>query len=75
MALIEEGRICVLRTGRNAGQKVIVIQVDAKGQPTIEGITVKKKKCNARHLFPTASKVELRNASREEITKALKEGM
>ena len=44
MALIEEGRICVLRTGRNAGQKVIVVQVDQKGQPTIEGIAVKKKK-------------------------------
>ena len=75
MGLIEIGRVCIKRAGRNAGEKVIVVDIDEKGNPTIEGIAVKRKKCNARHLFPTALKVELKkSASREEIIKILKQG-
>ena len=74
MVLIEIGRICIKRAGRNAGEKIIIVDVDEKGNPVIEGIAVKRKKCNARHLFPTTVKAELKNASREEIVKILKQG-
>jgi len=75
MALIEEGRICVLRAGRNAGKKVIVIELDSKGKATVEGTVVKRRKVNQRHLFPTAAKASVRGNSKEEIQKALKEGI
>lgn len=76
MGLIEVGRVCVLRAGRNAGQKVIVVDVDSKGNATVEGMQVKRKKINARHLFPTAIKEDIKkNAPKEEIIKILKEGI
>ncbi|HIH21265.1 MAG: 50S ribosomal protein L14e [Candidatus Diapherotrites archaeon] len=76
MALIEIGRVCVKRAGKNAGEKVIVVDFGEKGMPIIEGERVKRKKCNPSHLFPTAFKAELKKgAAREEVIKALKEGI
>ena len=76
MGLIEIGRVCIKRAGKNAGKKVVIVAIDEKGNPTVEGITAKRAKCNARHLFPTAVKAELKkNASREEVIRILKEGI
>lgn len=71
MGLIEVGRVCVKRKGKEAGRKVVVVELK-EGFAVIEGIGVKRKKCNVMHLFPTEKKVELKKgASREEIAKAL----
>jgi ribosomal protein L14E/L6E/L27E len=72
MALLEIGRICFKRSGKNAGEKVIIVGFEGK-QPVIEGIKAKRKKCNPRHLFPTVEKKEISNPSKEEIIKILKE--
>jgi large subunit ribosomal protein L14e len=53
--LIEPGRVCIKRKGREAGKKVIVTSV--KGNfAYIEGKGVKKRRCNIRHLYPTNEK-------------------
>lgn len=75
MALIEQGRICVLRAGRNAGKKVIVIELDSKGNATVEGELVKRRKVNQRHLFPTAAREEIKRKEKADFQKALKEGI
>ncbi len=55
MALIEPGRICIKRKGRETGKKVVVTSV--KGDYAfIEGKNIKKRKCNIRHLYPTKEK-------------------
>ena len=52
MALIDTGRICVIRKGRKTGKTVVVTSV--KGNYAyVEGKEVKKRKINIRHLYPT----------------------
>ena len=52
MALIDSGRICIIRKGRKTGKKVVVTSV--KGNYAfVEGKEVKKGKINIRHLYPT----------------------
>ncbi|MEM4598344.1 MAG: 50S ribosomal protein L14e [Candidatus Diapherotrites archaeon] len=65
---IEKGRICYKSKGRNAGEKVVVIDVSKDGAEIIYK-SGKKEKCNIRHLFPTAEKVDIKNKSVEEIVK------
>ena len=55
MAVIEAGRICIKRKGRETGKKVVVTSV--KGNfAYIEGKGVKKRRCNITHLYPTKEK-------------------
>ncbi|MBS3062103.1 MAG: 50S ribosomal protein L14e [Candidatus Diapherotrites archaeon] len=73
MAGIEVGRICIKTTGRNAGKRVVVVDIEKDGFVTIEGVEVKRKRCNPSHLFVTPEKAELKKgAKREEIVSALK---
>lgn len=74
MALLEIGRICIKRAGKNSGEKVIIVGFE-KNLPIVEGLHSKRKKCNPKHLFPTVKKAELKeNPPREEVIKFLKEG-
>ncbi|MBI4043274.1 MAG: 50S ribosomal protein L14e, partial [Candidatus Diapherotrites archaeon] len=53
-------------------QKVMVIDVESPSMVVIEGVNVKRRKCNVEHLFATPKKVEVaKNPSREEVVKAL----
>jgi len=70
MAAIEPGRICYKTAGRDAGKKVVVIEVSDMFA-TVVGKDKKKKKYNLRHLFPTKEKVEIKNKSVEEILKEI----
>lgn len=71
-AVFERGRICMQLRGRRAGQKVMVIDVESPSMVVIEGVNVKRRKCNVEHLFATPKKVEVaKNPSREEVVKAL----
>ncbi len=52
MALIETGRICIIRKGRQTGKKAVITSI--KGNYAfIEGKEIKKRKINIRHLYPT----------------------
>ncbi|MFA4907605.1 MAG: 50S ribosomal protein L14e [archaeon] len=74
MALLEIGRVCLKSAGRKAGTKVVIVDFTEKGEPVIEGETVKRKKANARHIFPTDKKIGIsKAASREEIVRQLKQ--
>ncbi|MDO8624534.1 MAG: 50S ribosomal protein L14e [Candidatus Diapherotrites archaeon] len=72
MAGIEVGMVCVKVAGKNAGQKVVVVDKDQDGFVIVEGIRVKRKRCNVTHLFVTPKKIEIKKgAPRAEIVAAL----
>lgn len=66
MALIEQGRICVVTKGSDAGKEVVVKQVLDKNFVVIVGESVKERKSNIKHLeftsrkgsIPTPKKIE-----------------
>ncbi len=74
MAGIEIGTICIKTTGRTAGKKVVVLDIDEKKNfALVDGLRVKRKQVNLSHLFPTSKKIEVKKSTnREEIVKLLK---
>lgn len=79
MTEIEIGTICFKTVGRSAGQKVVVVEaVSDSGKKDgfvfVEGESVKRKRCNPRHLFVTSQKVKIhKGATHADIVSALKE--
>ncbi len=72
MAVLEIGRICIKKTGRSAGKRVVIVDFE-KNFPIVDGLKIKRKKCNSMHLFPTDKKLDLsKGASHEEVLKLLK---
>ncbi len=74
MAGIEIGRICLKTRGREAGKLGVIVNIDEKtGFAVIDGLYVKRRKCNLRHLFPTNKKLDIKkDAKHEEIVKLMK---
>lgn len=69
MAAIEPGRVCYKTRGREAGKKVIVLELQDI-YATIVGKNGKKERCNIRHLFPLKEKIDV-NVPLEELIKKL----
>jgi ribosomal protein L14E/L6E/L27E len=59
MAAFETGSICFRTKGRNAGEKVVVVESPKKGMAVVEGMRSKKGKANIMHLWPTGKKTNL----------------
>jgi large subunit ribosomal protein L14e len=59
MGLIEQGRVCIITKGADAGEEVVVKQVVDKNFVIISGETVKERRANIRHLEPTGRKVQV----------------
>ena len=69
--MIEPGRVCIKKTGRDAGKKCIVVDViDNKFVEIVASDRKKTRKCNITHLMPLSQKVNPK--SEEEIKSALK---
>lgn len=70
MALIEEGRVCIKRLGRDAGSKAVVTKVmDKNFVQIISSVRPKARKCNVQHLEFLSEKVSLSDKS--QLAKAL----
>ena len=73
MVGIQVGQVCVKTTGRSAGKKVIVVGIEKDGFVIVEGLDVKRKRCNPLHLFVTPQVADIsKSAKREEVVAALK---
>jgi len=71
--MIEIGRVVVKIAGRDAGCKAIIIDILDDTYIMLDGET-RRRKCNILHVEPLNQKIEIKkNASHEEIAKALKE--
>jgi len=65
------GRICMKVAGRDAGKKCVIVEVIDDNTVLIDGAT-RRKKCNKKHVEPTAKKVSIKEkAGHEEVVKAL----
>ena len=70
--MIEIGRLCVKIAGRDAQGKCVIIDIVDNNYVLIDG-QVRRKKCNIKHLEPLKEKLDIKkNASHDEIAKALK---
>jgi len=62
MALIEEGRICIKKFGRDAGSKAAITKiVDDKFVMIVTSIRPKERKCNVAHLEYLPEKIDAKN--------------
>ena len=70
MALVEAGRVCVKRFGRDAGKRAVVMKViDENFVSIISASRLKERKCNVKHLEFLSEKVDA--GSKEQVAKAL----
>ncbi len=74
MRALEVGSVCVKTTGREAGNRAVVLDnVDDKFV-LILGPKVRKRKCNVLHLIPIGKKVSVsKSVTQKEIEKMLSE--
>jgi large subunit ribosomal protein L14e len=69
------GRVCIKTAGRKAGEKVVVLEIEKQGSfAIVAGPSVKKKRCNLRHLLPLERVVKVgKSISQKELAKILEE--
>jgi ribosomal protein L14E/L6E/L27E len=54
MAAIEEGKVCILKFGRNSGEEVTITKVVDDHFVMVKGAKGKERKANIKHLEPVA---------------------
>ncbi len=70
MALVEVGRVCIKKYGRDAGKKAVITKVAGSGSVSIVTSTrLKERKCNIKHLEFLSEKIEV--GSKEQLARAL----
>ena len=70
MALVEAGRVCVKKFGRDAGKRAVVTKVvDANFVNVVTSVRLKERRCNVKHLEFLSEKVDPK--SKEQLAKAL----
>lgn len=67
MALVEEGRVCIKRLGRDAGSKAVVTKViDRNFVNIVTQTRPRERRCNVKHLEFLNEKIETANRERIE---------
>ena len=73
MPVFEVGRIAVKTLGREAGFYCTVVDIIDQSYVLIEGLKVRRRRTNVRHLAPTPEKLEIeKGASSDAVEKAIK---
>lgn len=64
MALLEEGRVCIKRFGRDAGSKAVVTKViDQNFVMIMTAVRPRERKANIRHLEFISEKIDMKDRS------------
>jgi large subunit ribosomal protein L14e len=71
MPAIEVGRICVKISGREAGEKCVIVEIIDDKFVEIVGSKVKNRRCNIKHLEPVEQVIEIKSDDPAEIKKDL----
>jgi large subunit ribosomal protein L14e len=58
MGVYDIGQVCVKLLGREAGYLCTIVEVIDKNFAIIEGLKVKRRRCNFKHLSPTKYMLE-----------------
>lgn len=62
MALIEVGRVCIKKFGRDAGAKAVITKVvDKSNVHIVTSVRPKERKCNVNHLEFLSEKIDPKN--------------
>ncbi len=74
VASVEVGRVCVKLSGREAGQKCVIVDVIDKNFVLVTGpqklTGVKRRRTNLKHLEPTSEAIDIKKgASDEDVAK------
>jgi large subunit ribosomal protein L14e len=70
MTLVEVGRVCIKKYGRDAGDKAVITKVvDTNTVNVMTSRRLKERKCNIKHLEFLSEKIEVNN--KEQVAKAL----
>lgn len=70
--MLKIGRLCVKLSGREAGNKCVVVDVIDKNFVLIDG-NVRRRRCSITHLEPLDDAIELeKGASRDKVVSAFK---
>lgn len=68
--LLEQGRVCIKKYGRDAGSRAVVMKVLDKGFVSIvTSVRQKERRCNSRHLEFLNEKIDVNDKA--QITKTL----
>ncbi len=74
MRALEVGSVCVKTTGREAGNRAVVIEEVDDNFVIVQGPRVRKRKCNVLHLVPVGKKISVtRSMSQKDIEAKLAE--
>jgi large subunit ribosomal protein L14e len=75
MSVYDIGRICIKTMGREAGHYCVIVDVIDKNYVLIDGLNVRRRRVNYRHVEPIADTVELKKgANHGEVEAAIKAG-
>jgi ribosomal protein L14E/L6E/L27E len=70
MALIEQGRVCIKKFGRDAGKRAVITGVvDDNFVNIITASRLKERRCNVKHLEVLSERIDVKD--REQLAKAL----
>ena len=71
MPAIEVGRVCIKISGREAGEKCVIVEVIDDKFVEVVGTNIKNRRCNIKHLEPVDQTIEVKSDNVEEIKKEL----
>ena len=71
MPAIEVGRVCIKISGREAGEKCVIVEVIDDKFVEVVGTNIKNRRCNIKHLEPVDQTIEIKSDNVEEIKKEL----
>jgi len=71
MPAIEVGRICMKISGREAGEKCVIVEIIDDKFVEVVGSNVKNRRCNVKHLEPLDQVIEIKSENPDEIVKEL----
>ncbi|MFX1418309.1 MAG: 50S ribosomal protein L14e [Promethearchaeota archaeon] len=73
MSIYDIGRLCVKTTGRETGYYCVIVDIIDKNYLLIDGMKVRRRRVNYKHIEPIAETVEIKKgASHEEVEVAIK---
>ena len=72
MGVYDVGQVCVKLLGREAGYLCTIVEVIDKNFALIEGLKVKRRRCNFKHLIPTKDEISIKaGATSAAVKKAI----
>jgi large subunit ribosomal protein L14e len=70
MSVYDIGRLCVKTTGREAGYYCVIVDVIDKNYLLIDGLKVRRRRVNFRHVEPVSETVDIKKGATHEALEA-----